>query len=435
MWCQMKKIAVSSFKNQDILHEIALTSSAMSTTNMVTLSWTAHTEYLLQELQQHITNHTRVIMPDQVWGTTMKIETDKANPDHSLIFRRHCSLSHHNSCRGHSRSQHRDRCSHHHRSSLWWSCSTHRGHSHRPHHDAPHCSHCRSFQNPSSSGYQSWDHSRSHSPPSYRSSRHESHQSDSYSSRTTRRPHPKKNMKGEDWRPTHWLLQLWWPLQQLRRGLRSFKLIEPSPSSDSHEQGGLPSNDQVTVALIMDCPTITVHAGKCYKALIDSGAAISLIRYSTYQTIDSSFKTPIQTTTTKLNTADGLPMMALGITALHLRIAWISNSLIILLYMQQATRHRNTVWNWYPEKRFPCHLPGIRKRTATYRRMAGFLTYTWNCEQKATIGIVKSTLKIPPRHNGIIPIKTKGQTIKGHMAYFISNQDSTKGKMIQISTS
>ena len=25
-------------------------------------------------------------MPDQVWGTTMTIETDKANPDHSLIF-------------------------------------------------------------------------------------------------------------------------------------------------------------------------------------------------------------------------------------------------------------------------------------------------------------------------------------------------------------
>ena len=37
--------------------------------------------------------------------------------------------------------------------------------------------------------------------------------------------------------------------------------------------------------------------------------------------MDSSFKTPIQKTTTKLNTADGLPMMALGITALHLRIA------------------------------------------------------------------------------------------------------------------
>ena len=65
------------------------------------------------------------------------------------------------------------------------------------------------------------------------------------------------------------------------------------------------------------CP----HASKCYKALIDSGAAISLIRYSTYQHMDNSFKTPIQPTTAKLNTADGSLMTSLGMTALHLRIA------------------------------------------------------------------------------------------------------------------
>ena len=64
----------------------------------------------------------------------------------------------------------------------------------------------------------------------------------------------------------------------------------------------------------MDCSTITVHTGKCYKALIDSGAAISFIRYSTHQSIDSSLKTPIQATTTKLNMADGSLMMTLGMT-------------------------------------------------------------------------------------------------------------------------
>ena len=90
--------------------------------------------------------------------------------------------------------------------------------------------------------------------------------------------------------------------------------------SDSHEQGGLPTQEKVTVALIMDCSTITVHARKSYKALIYLGTAISLIRYSTYQFIDDSFKTPIQPTMTKLNTTDGLPMMPLGMTALHLRI-------------------------------------------------------------------------------------------------------------------
>ena len=71
----------------------------------------------------------------------------------------------------------------------------------------------------------------------------------------------------------------------------------------------------------MDCPTITVHAGNYYKALIDSGANISLRQYSTYKNIGDSYKTPIQPTTAKLNTADVSPMTALGMTALHLRIA------------------------------------------------------------------------------------------------------------------
>ena len=66
---------------------------------------------------------------------------------------------------------------------------------------------------------------------------------------------------------------------------------------------------------------ITVHTGKHHEALIDSGAAISLLQYSTYQNIEDSFKTPIHPTTAKLNTAHGSPMTALGMTALHLWIA------------------------------------------------------------------------------------------------------------------
>ena len=45
-----------------------------------------------------------------------------------------------------------------------------------------------------------------------------------------------------------------------------------------------------------------------------------------------------------------------------------------------------------------------------------------------TIGIVKLTLKILPRHNGVIPTKITGQALKEHMAYFITDDDSTKGK-------
>ena len=85
--------------------------------------------------------------------------------------------------------------------------------------------------------------------------------------------------------------------------------------------GGPNAQETNTIACIMEYPTITVHAGKCYKALIDSGAAISLLCYSTYQHIEDSFKTPIQPTTAKLNTANGSPLTTLDMTALLLRIA------------------------------------------------------------------------------------------------------------------
>ena len=55
--------------------------------------------------------------------------------------------------------------------------------------------------------------------------------------------------------------------------------------------------------------------------MVDSRAAISLFHYSTYQHIEDSFKTPIEPITVKLNTTNGSPVRALGITALHLRIA------------------------------------------------------------------------------------------------------------------
>ena len=51
-----------------------------------------------------------------------------------------------------------------------------------------------------------------------------------------------------------------------------------------------------------------------------------------------------------------------------------------------------------------------------------------NCEQKATIGTVKSSLKIPLQHNGVVPIKITGPVIKEHMAYFITDENSTKSR-------
>ena len=190
--------------------------------------------------------------------------------------------------------------------------------------------------------------------------------------------------------------------------------------------GRTKTQEAITEACIVDCPTIMVHTEKWYKALIDSGAAISLIPYSTYQHIDNSFKTPIQPTTAKLNTADGSPMNALGMTALHLRIADFKFT------------HNFIICNRLPDteitlgidfqKKFSISYEWDKEKNCYIQRDGKCLTYMWNCEQKATICIVKSSLKIPPRHNGVVPIKITGQAIKDHMAYLLTDENSTKGR-------
>ena len=56
--------------------------------SMVTLSWTVHTGYLLQEPQTLIINLnlTEGTMPDQVQGTTVKTGTCQIDPDHNLTL-------------------------------------------------------------------------------------------------------------------------------------------------------------------------------------------------------------------------------------------------------------------------------------------------------------------------------------------------------------
>ena len=156
----------------------------------------------------------------------------------------------------------------------------------------------------------------------------------------------------------------------------------------------------------MDCPTITVHVRKCYKALINSGAAISPIRYCTYQLIDDSFEIPIQPTTTMLNTAERSPMMALGMTTLHHRIAdfKFTHNFIICDRLPDT----EIIFAIDIQKKFSLSYAWDKEKNCYIQKDGRFLTYTRNCEQKATIGIVKSTLKIPPRHNGIVPFKITG---------------------------
>ena len=162
----------------------------------------------------------------------------------------------------------------------------------------------------------------------------------------------------------------------------------------THEWGGLPKKDIITIAHITDCPTITVHAGKCYKALIDSGAAISLLRYSTYKKIEDCYKTPIQPTTAKLNTADGSPMSAIGTMALHLRIAEFkfTHNFIICDQLPET----ELIFGIDIQRKFSLSYAWDKERNCYIQREGKFLVYTNTCDQKATIGTVKSMLRIPP---------------------------------------
>ena len=145
-----------------------------------------------------------------------------------------------------------------------------------------------------------------------------------------------------------------------------------------------------------------------------------------YQLIDDSFKTPIQPTNTKLNTADGSLMTALGMTALHLRIAdfKFTHNFIICDRLLDT----EIIFGIDVPKKFSISYVWDMAKNCYIQIDGKFLTYTRNCEQKATIGIVKLTLKILPRHNGVIPIKSTGQVIREHMAYFITDEDYTKGR-------
>ena len=80
------------------------------------------------------------------------------------------------------------------------------------------------------------------------------------------------------------------------------------------------------------------------------------------------------------------------------------------------------------QKKFSISYAWDKEKNCYVQRDGKFLTYTKNCEQKAPTGTVKTSLKILPRHNGVVPIKSTGPVIEGHMAYFITNDNSTKGR-------
>ena len=160
------------------------------------------------------------------------------------------------------------------------------------------------------------------------------------------------------------------------------------PSPTTHSWRGLPSEDIITIAHITDCPTVTVHAGKHYQALIDSGAAISLIRHSTYKQIKDCYKTPIQPMAAKLNTTDGSPMTTLGSTALHLHIAdfKFTHNFIICNQLPDT----ELIFGIDIQKKFSLSYTWDKNQQCYIQCNGKFLAFTHATTHKATIGTMSN---------------------------------------------
>ena len=198
------------------------------------------------------------------------------------------------------------------------------------------------------------------------------------------------------------------------------------PSPTTHSWRGLPSEDTITMAHITDCPAVTIHAGKHYQALIDSGAAISLIRHSTYKQIEDCYKTPIQPMAAKLNTADGSVMTTLGATALHLCIVdfKFTHNFIICNQLPDT----ELIFSIDIQKKFSLSYAWDKNKQCYIQCNGRFLAFTHTTNKKATIGTIKSTLKIPPRHNGVVPIKVSGLLITTDTVHFVMDDNTPKGR-------
>ena len=98
-------------------------------------------------------------------------------------------------------------------------------------------------------------------------------------------------------------------------------------------------------------------------------------------------------------------MTTLGSTALHLQIA------------DFKFMHNFMICNQLPDtelifgidiQKFLLSYAWDKDKQCFIQCNGKFLTFTHANTHKATIGTVKSTLKIPPRHNGVVLIKISG---------------------------
>ena len=103
-------------------------------------------------------------------------------------------------------------------------------------------------------------------------------------------------------------------------------------------------------------------------------------------------------------------MTTLGMTALHLRIAdfKFTHNFVICDRLPDT----EIIFGIDIQKKFSISYAWDKEKNCYIQRDGKCLAYMQNCEQKATIDIVKSSLKIPPRHNGVVPIKLQDRQLR-----------------------
>ena len=119
-------------------------------------------------------------------------------------------------------------------------------------------------------------------------------------------------------------------------------------------------------------------------------------------------------------------MTTLGSMALHLRIVdfKFTHNFIICNQLPDT----ELIFGIDIQKKFSLSYTWDKDHQCYIQRNGRFLSFTHATTQKATIGIVKSTLKIPPRHNGIVPIRISGPSLTTDTAHFIAGASTHKGK-------
>ena len=119
-------------------------------------------------------------------------------------------------------------------------------------------------------------------------------------------------------------------------------------------------------------------------------------------------------------------MSALGATTLHLRITKFKFTLNFIICDQLP--ETELICGIDIQRKFPLSYAWDKERNCYIQKDRKFLVYTHACDCKATIGAVKSTLRIPPWHNDVVPIKISGPIMETHMAYFLTDDSTPKGK-------